>query len=202
MISVTLNPSDKAASLTLSGGDLTATNGSTVTAAVRATYYRPTGGGSKYYYEVTKVAQGASALIAAGFGTSAVALSSSVGYVANTIGIRGNTILRAGANSVTASWTAPVVGDVIGLSLDIFTGVMQVYKNGVLSSTTTVALAAGTYAPMVSLYDSADSVTVNFGATAFFALPSGNAAWNADPVWSNSRSVLTHSHRPVRNIGL
>ena len=97
-----------------------------------------------------------------------------------------------------------VAGDVLGSSYNASTGLVEFYRNGVVSSTHVTACT--TYmnkAPCIGLGALNDQVTVNFGATAFYAgLPSGCLPWIWQARPSRSSIVAVSSPRPVGFIGL
>jgi len=155
----TWNPADKAATITLSGGDLIATDtsGSPET-GVRATVGVSSG---RWYWE-NKITSSTTATM--GIATSAADLNNQVGF--DTFGhgyisgtgeyITNNTPVAFGASFTTS--------DVIGFALDMDAGTLEVYKNGVSQGTMVTGLSGIVY-PMVSASFSA--VTARFGATTF-----------------------------------
>lgn len=201
-MAVTWDPADKEANITLSNGNLTAT-ASVASANVRATTSRATGGG-KYYYELTFVSI-ASANSSYGYGLTSTGMAGYlIGFQAGSVGSRGanGTTMVDGGGSITVSYTPPTVGSVIGIGIDMGTRIMTLYKNGVASSVQlTTAVAAGTYKPMIGL-GIGDSVTANFGASAFVALPSGFVAWDYNPRLARPSISRAANQRPIHFIRL
>jgi hypothetical protein len=80
-----------------------------------------------------------------------------------------------GPGSVTGSAATYTTGDVI--TWELLASSAKVYKNGTLQVTFTT-LPSGSLYPIVSLRNSGDSATFNFGAKAFAYLPAGDTGWN------------------------
>lgn len=189
----TFNGGDKAAGITLSNGDLTATmNGGNQWNAVR-TYFSTSSG--KWYWEVTVDVDPASAyFFAGGIGTSSETLT----YPGNTTegyGYYGNNGNKYNSsNSVYGdTYTA---GDIIGVALDLDSGKIWFSKNGVWQASgnpvsgvnEAYSGVAGTFYAMIGLYANTRAVTANFGATDFvYTVPTGyNAGFGSVTagVWS------------------
>lgn len=178
----TLNPSDKSADLTLSGGNLIATASGSGYDSVRATQGLSSG---KWYWEF-KYTTVSSADAMWGVANSTMTLTNYVGLDANGWGNympTGNK-LHAGAN--TGYGTAQVVNDVLMMALDMDNGKVWFGKNGTWfnsgdpSAGTNPAFTSadgitGTLYPCLSLTN--PNVTVgqaNFGAsTMAYTAPSG-----------------------------
>lgn len=72
--------------------------------------------------------------------------------------------------SNASGWTA---GDKIGVRLNKTTKVVTFYKNGVAQSPTVTLSSCTTFYGAVLVQDNGDTITANFGASAFSFLPSG-----------------------------
>jgi hypothetical protein len=174
----TWNPADKHATVSLSGGNLTATGGtaSDTNGAVRSTVGKSSG---KWYWEVTVVTVGTN-FQAHGIGSGTQNLDAGNAY-ANLEGLRvyfsfnGNKYLPATAYG--ASFTA---GDVLGFALDMDAGTLVAYKNNVSQGTLVSGLTGTIYAysiPASANGGTAAVCTANFGATALaFSPPAGFSA--------------------------
>src|SRR5215831_3248658 len=117
MANTTWNPSDKNASITLSGGNLIATDSAAALAAVRSIHKLASG---KYYWEITyNVADGASG--GTGISLGYIPLNQSFSSVAQFgyAGLNtGGTLYVNGVSQVTGFGTL-TVGVVICLALDL-----------------------------------------------------------------------------------
>lgn len=162
----TLNPADKDAGITLSGGDLTAAGAT----SVRATISKSSG---KWYWEVT---QNAITTFGGLFGIakSTESLASYVGNGPNGYGYYANTGAKYNSSSPVAYGSGFTTGDVIGIAWDADAGTIEFYKNNVSQGVAYTGLS-GAFFPAVSGAAAGSSTcTVNFGATAFvYTPPSG-----------------------------
>lgn len=162
----TWNPTDKAANITLSGGNLTAV-GITSQDNVRATIAKTSG---KWYWEITP--SGSITSFAVGVTTGATTLTTAftdqAGYGVNDVGQKGH------AGSYIGGYTpAYSAGDVISVLLDLDGGTIVIWKNGVSYGTMYTGLS-GSFYPAVQGYT---ILTANFGATSFSYTPP--AGYNA-----------------------
>lgn len=175
----TLNPSDKSADLTLSGGNLIATASGSGYDSVRATQAITSG---KWYWEF-KYTTVSSADAMWGVANGSLSLNNYVGLDANGWGNympTGNKLYNGGN---TAYGTAQVVNDVLMVALDMDNGEIYFGKNGTWFNSGNPATRTnpaftgltGTLYPCFSL--TAPNVTVgsaNFGASAMgYTAPSG-----------------------------
>lgn len=175
----TWNPSDKAADVALSNGNLTAsrtTGGSPAT--VRATVGKSSG---KWYWEMTI---GAATIggTHSGVCDNTVSLTSFLGNNATGwiyFDQNGNKINNSISTAYGASYTG---GDVLMFALDMNSGKVWFGKNGTWQASgdpgagTNEAFSglSGTIYPAYHNYYAADNATVNFGASAFsYSVPSG-----------------------------
>ncbi len=168
----TWNPSDKHADITLSGGNLVATN--SVGGAWRSARSTISKSSGKWYWECTAtVFNGADASAYGAVGNSTASLASYLGSDTNgKMYYSGGSYYYNAAESSTAP--APYVqGDVIGVALDADTGNVEFFLNNVSQGVESSAVT-GPYFAGTSIYRLADAVTANFGATALtYSPPSG-----------------------------
>lgn len=163
----TMNPADKNAAMTLSNGDLTATAqaGNTAWQGVRATA-SVTG---KKYWEITLNTATASGMML-GIGNSSAPLNNFAGFDNNGWGYyQTGSKFHTSTGAYGASYTT---GDVIGVALDMDTGSLAFYKNGVSQGVAYTGVT-GTIYPLFTFKGGTPpgAVTVNFGASAFAYTP-------------------------------
>jgi hypothetical protein len=188
MANTTWNPSDKSATITLSGGNLTATSTSSGIIAARAIDRQVAG---KFYWEClcsTFTGSGS----AVGFACSSAALGSglaSAGSSPGTVGLgRGGTIIVDGV-STGISLATVTSGTLVGIAVDLSSRLVW-FRLGAAGnwnanaannpatgvggiSIPTLGIGIPAY-PAVSFQANADAVTANFGDSAFTGtLPSG-----------------------------
>ena len=188
----TWNSADKSASVSLSGGDLTATKTtSDGWAGVRSTISKSSG---KWYWEVTMTVLSAPNTAGHFFG---VANSS---YNFNGDASTGNvTAFQNGQGGYFECTTTETSGygngdadDVYGIALDKDGGEIDVYRNDVLLKNCTSLPSGDTYA-MWSAYKNTDSAITNFGASAFvYTPPSGYEAGLCDtaPCTATAETII------------
>lgn len=193
-VTATWNPSDKAASVTLSNGNLTAAcNSPSPVGAVRATVSRSTG---KWYYEVhidsfSGVAPGPNNPLP-GIATSGYPLTGPLGGNATPSayswqGSDGFVTWNSGTfTSVGASFSA---GDVVAIAVDLGAGKIWWAKNNVWISgdpasgtSPSYSGLSGTFSPAVSVGTAnapgGSQVTARFAAGTFtYTPPSGYSQW-------------------------
>ncbi len=167
----TWSPTDKGAGVTLSGGNLVATCGSTD--SVRGTRSHASG---KRYFEVT-VSGGA--FWGIGVALSTANLTQYPGFASDSWGYFYNG-QKAVSSTFTSYGAAMTSGDVIGVGYDHATGNLEFFKNGVSQGLiATSGFAGNNVFPVMGSASASSCVgTINVGATAFaFGLPSGYTAW-------------------------
>lgn len=164
----TWNPADKDASITLSGGNLTATAASSAWKLVRANMGKSSG---KWYWEIpaNNLASGdTNAMLGA-------ALSSApTGSYANPFSWynTGSTFYSGLSVPSPDNWGNWGSSDVLGFALDMDGLTLKAYRNNTLVGT--AYLSAGTWYPQASIYLNGKYVTANFGASAFtYSPPAG-----------------------------
>lgn len=173
----TWNSADKSAQITLSGGDLIATNASAsgTFSGVRSTDSHTTG---KWYFELTLGSGNTNAMV--GFGTSGVVLTASFpGGNADGQGYYQADGNKWTGGSGTAYGATYAAGDVIGVAIDLDGDTCNFYKNGADQGSISISGIAGAVFACVSIYAAPASITANFGASAWAgSLPSGYTAWD------------------------
>lgn len=177
IVNVTLNPNDMGTGQTLSNGNLTDTT-LTTNSVIRATHGKTTG---KWYWEV-KLDSGNVNLFL-GVSNKLFPLSSSMtqGTTGNALNYRG---YYGGTGykypETTTYGSAWVIGNVIGVALDLDNGKLEFYKNGVSMGVSHTNLAGmGEVFPMfLDQSTSSKTFTVNFGFSNFvYPIPTGYSAY-------------------------
>lgn len=169
----TQNPSDKSANISLSWGNLTATNTMASWWAVRSTIGVYSG---KHYREHT-IGTWPNWII--WIGNSSASLSNYVGFDANWYSYDWGGAGKINNNvfsSYGATWNT---GAVIWVALDMDVGTLTFYKNGVSQWTAFTGLS-GTFYAMTSLHKWTGNTvaTANFGATTLaYTPPAGFNPW-------------------------
>lgn len=170
----TWNPADKAASITLSNGNLTATNGGAfVFGSTRATTGKASG---KWYWEVVITATGASNFILLGIMNATADIGHYPGWDGDGRAYYQQTGEKYISSAGAAYGATYTDGDVIGFALDMDAGTITCYKNGASQGVMFTGLV-GTWFPAVSCYNGGNIVTGRFKASAFTQpIPSGFSA--------------------------
>ena len=187
----TLNPSDKSAAITLSGGNLTATKSAAGASheMVRATSSRVAG---KWYYEFLVNSDDASRYVMLGMSVETDVLASFPGGSPwGGVSLYGNTgtIFRGGTNYFSTLFTF-TAGDVIGIAHDADARKIAWSKNGTWYNGADPSngrynmcdLPGGLF-PALSIYSGSSvvSVTARFArASLSQALPTAHLPWNND----------------------
>lgn len=177
----TWNPADKTAGFTLSGGDLTASDGgSSSYENVRATEGKSSG---KYYWEITVTSASVGNDMVVGLRNDAENISDNWS-IADDFGLRSNGSTTVGGSSATVAITPGISFDalnaVIMQAVDFDAGKYWQGRDGVWAGTpegdpaagtdpTITNIPAGTWKPWVGTDNSGNTVsfTANFGATAY-----------------------------------
>lgn len=163
----TWNPSDKDASFTLSGGDLTAANDGSGFAICRANTGVSTG---KWYWEITINTLGSSKI---GIAKSTESLSNYLGSGAGGYSYADNGDIWNNGSNTTLCSCPQTAGDVVGIKLDLNAGTIEFLLNNTSLGVAFTGLS-GTFYPAVSGGFSVSDYTANFGASAFvYSVPSG-----------------------------
>lgn len=184
----TWNPADKSASITLSGGNLTAA-GTATAGGVRGATSQASG--QKLYWEVTVGGTTPGATSRVGFAVAAQGLTTTLGSVPQGCGWNGNvgTVVIAGGAVGTAVTYA--TGDVLRFALDLVNNKIWVAKNGGLWNNSGAAnpatntggfaltsLSAGPYF-ICWINNSTNGSTFTMDPTgAAFGPPSGFSTWD------------------------
>lgn len=177
MTYATWNPTDKAASVTLSGGNLVmATASGDPISGCRATTGKSSG---KWFWEVTITAlSNVDGYAFVGVETSSADINSYPGVDSDGWGWYAQGQQRVHAAGFFLYGAPAVVGDVLGFALDMGAGELTCYLNGV-SQGLAFSGIAGTIYPAAGTTDS--TLTANFGASAFaYSVPSGFTAGFTD----------------------
>ena len=170
----TWNPSDKAAGITLSGGNLTSAGTGSGVEMVRATVVLS---GLKYW-EITATTIGSSRT---GFAKSAESLSNYMGTTTDSYGKAEDNVYWYN-NTPSYTGTAIANGDTIMVAVNTSTGNAWWGRNGTWDNSGNPATGAnpaftgisGSFYPAFQSGYSAATMTANFGATAFtYTPPSG-----------------------------
>lgn len=184
----TWNPSDKDSSITLSGGNLTATGGINGYRAVRAVRGISTG---KYYWEIPFVAaNGANVSISMGVANASAALNTYIAADANGWIINptnGYALTQAGAPpSISGYISTFSVGDIACIALDMTNGKIWFRKNNdawassgnpVTGTNPAFSSLTGTLYPAITLGNIGDTMTARFRADSLsYSAPSGFTA--------------------------
>ena len=198
-MSVTWNPSDKDAGITLSNGNLSATAASWV--GVRCNTSKSSG---KWYYELTVSAGATGAICYVGWGTASAALNNVVGIDVYGWGWGNSTgPYKIHNASSTGYGTAPAATNIIQVAIDIGAGKLWFGMNGTwfgspagnpgAGTNESYSSVTGTLFPMVSPYLTG-TVTANFGASAFaYSVPSGFSGLDAATASFTSESTASFS---------
>lgn len=195
-MAVTLNPANVTAGFTLSGGDLTVTNGAGTLQHAISTDAKSTG---KWYAEVTNVVGNS--------GTIAVGLSDHIHTVGQQLGVDAATLdwcferaQHKWHNNVFgaygAAFPAFTSGDIISVLWDADAGSLEFWVNGVSQGVAYASGVTGTLYLAVNNQSNTQKFTANFGATAFTYLPpAGYNGWDSAPgpntLYAGSLSAAT-----------
>lgn len=171
----TWNPSDKAARITLSNGNLTTamdTQGGTFPSGMARSTISKTSG--KWYWETTVQAGTVAATAEVGTDNGTGTLTTGVGQAgqANGYGWYNAGGFFHNSNTPTGTQTTYTVGDICGVAVDMNSLTLQFYKNGVATGAQITGLPATMFAGIGTAGD-VFNATTNFGATALSAVPSG-----------------------------
>lgn len=176
-MATTWNPADKHASVTLSGGNLVATETTGNGRGVRATASKTTG---QWYFQVTVNTAGCMI----GVANSSYTLNNFLFSEGAGLGYSSSGDVRHSGSIVgTGSPASFTVGDVIGVAMDMDTGTIKFYKNAVLQCT-----VSGADVPSGALFPAFSGAgTVNAAMTANFSpapasLPAGFSAFDLTDV--------------------
>lgn len=181
---VTWNPSDKSSDVTLSNGNRDANHSvAAVFDSVRATDGRSSG---KWYWEVSTLGTSADTVI--GIATLAMSLDSYVGGDTVSYGYyqaNGQKLYNAAGTAYGSAFTGP---HTVGVALDLSAlkiwfrrdGVWQGGGDPTAGTNPAFTIAAGTYFPAVSLYQSGLICTARFRSANFvYSAPTGFSAYGA-----------------------
>lgn len=206
MTATTWNPSDADAHFVFSGGNLTATGSTGLTAykSCRATTSKSSG---KYYFEV-KIGVIGSGQTGFGMGLASAALTNYIGSGTNngfSIFSGGNFFVNGASTSVFGSGVT--ANTIVGCAVDITNGLVW-FKGVAVSLTAWNAQSGGTadpatgtggksftasgaLFPSLSFSSSIDQETGNFGPSGFAGtVPSGFSSWDASAAFDATKMFL------------
>lgn len=180
---VTWNPSDKGATVSLSGSDLIAGSSSPAFASVRATLGRSTG---KYYFEILCTTFGSTRT---GLGDGAFSTSTYVGNSSKSAGFVSGFNTNNGFTLNQAGTISLANGDVLGFAVDGDAGKAWVSKNNTWQLTGDPAAGTNhwiswtppvTIYPATSVYETNTSFTLRTKTSQITgSVPSGFSVWAA-----------------------
>ena len=183
-MAVTWNPADKAANVTLSNGDLTATIGTDAWGAVRSTISKATG---KWYFEIRVDVTGAANYHSVGIGTSAASLTK-VGADSFSYGYSAYDGTKWTGLSSYAYGDSYTTGDIVGVAFDLDAGKIWFAKNNAWQASGDPAAGtneafsgiSGTFFPMVAGGRTTNATTARFSsASQTYSPPTGFVAIEA-----------------------
>jgi hypothetical protein len=164
----TWNPADTSADISLTGGDLIATlSTGAAWKSARATVACSSG---KWYWEVS-IGVGSTTVFAGGVGNASALINSYFTQTADGYGYYAGTGGKQTNSSLTAYGAAYSPGDIIGAALDVDGRTLEFFKNGASQGVIDVSSVTGDLYPMCAIYANGESVTANFGASAFSYSP-------------------------------
>lgn len=170
LIPTTWDPAYKHASISLSNGNLTATDTNTVSFNLVRSVVGVSSG--KWYWELTLGTTNTPQGVMVGVMNGSQVTNNYVGSSANSWGYvdNGDKENGAGASAYGASFAT---GNNIGIALDMDAGTITCYKNGVSQGVMYSGLSGTIYAGWSCIW-SGNSVTANFGASPFsYSVPAG-----------------------------
>jgi hypothetical protein len=173
----TFDPTNTNASITLSNGNLTATNPTAVSndMTMGTIGVNPTGSSFRYFEMTVNTGAGTTApTISIGLAGAGTSTASGVGLNSTSIGYAasGSVFFNSSGLSGPPTYTT---GDVIGVLLTPDT--VYFTKNGQVVAVDT-RLPSGMLYPAVSFGNSTEQVTANFGASAFSNWPNVSDSWD------------------------
>lgn len=179
----TFDPANKTAAITLSGGNLTATNTAAARGGCRSVASASSG---KKYFEVLITAAGTPAANVIGFGNASLAFGSYPGSSNDGAGMAMDGTVYVG-NNIVLNNAAVNVGDRVCVAIDFTPTPPKIWfrTNGgawntglgsadPVTGTNSANLAginAGPYYAFVSQFSNADACTANFGGSAYAHTP-------------------------------
>lgn len=199
-MAVTWNSADKAACVSLSNGDLTATQNANGFGNVRATLSKSSG---KWYWE-NVVGTVNSTAFRIGAALSTASLTANVGIDLLSFGYcKDGQKCRNGCSAFGNTYTT---NDVIGVALDLDNGKVWFAKNNVWQASGDPATGANpaftfsvdTYFPMWGEYFSGSAVTARFSSSSFsYTPPTGFQSLEYVPVFYYFSGYVFEQDNPV-----
>lgn len=177
-IYTSLNPADKAAGVSLSGGNLVASNGSGSTIGIVRSLHAITG--KRYFEAVFTAVISTGGVISAGIAKSTADLNADLGSAADTWAAWATTTGLYHSGTQTLAYTSGA-GDVFGFAVDQLGGKLWVRKNGTWLTGDPVAGTSpawsdlsGTLHAAANPWGSGNVVTMRFDPASFsHAAPTG-----------------------------
>lgn len=193
-MSITWNPADKGANVTLSNGNMSAEANASNADSVRATASKASG---KWYWEILIDVNATDHVV--GIGTSSASITEIPGYDANGYGYNASMGEKGHSNTWDLYGDSYTTNDIIGIALDLDNGKIWFAKNNVWQASGDPAAGtnaaytglSGTFFPMHSPADfpdpdPADKATARFTvADQTYAAPSGFAAFESASTLTN-----------------
>jgi len=172
----TLDPAKNSTYITLSGGNLIGTDnsGATQGSMTLSVLGKTVGGSGTVHCEFTFSIYDAN--VKFGLSTSATSLNAQTqnnDAFSWSLKPDGFWINNNGFNAYSSAF---IVGDVVGMDLNLATGAVVFSKNGT-GLGTAFTLSAATYYVSIGFYNFTSAITVNFGATAFTSNPTSSPGW-------------------------
>lgn len=173
ILDVTLSPTDKNGTTTLSNGNLTVTMTTATTGNIRATHGKTTG---KWYWEIKYTGHDWFFIGIANMNYP-IASPDYYGTSGNALNIRAIYAATGAKFPENVAYSSrPAAGDVIGIALNLDEGKLEFYINGKSQGVShTNILSMGEVYPFIKSQSTTSKViTVNFGATPFdYDIPYG-----------------------------
>lgn len=167
LVFATWNPSDKAANLALSGGNLTVTQSTAQWDTLRSTIAKSSG---KWYWEITCVSGFSGTSVMTGIADATTGLANH--FLADGTGTAYGYQSANGNKQPNAAYGASYTnGDVIGVAFDATGGTIVFYKNNASQGTAFTGISGTFYAAMSMFSSATPVITANFGATALTYTP-------------------------------
>lgn len=170
----TWNPADKAANISLSGGDLTTTRSGAGPAAVRATIGKSSG---KWYWEVKCISTTGVFDIFVGLANTTASLTALPGSDTNgwALALDDGGYYENGFQGFASGGFIAAVNDVFGFAWDADSSTLAIYRNNtVLTPNPLFSTLTGTLFPIIATQGDTTVMTANFGATTMaYTAPGG-----------------------------
>lgn len=184
----TWSPTDKTASIALTGGDLIATRNGSADATVQSVRATSSKSSGKHYFEIQVVNSSLSLFNIIGFAPSGLSLTSFPGATSNSWGYYQDTGEKFNNNTGSAYGAIYADGDVIGCAVDLDAGKIWWARNNTWQASGNPAAGtgeafsglSGAFFPMITLYRAPAQFVARFDPTdQTYGAPSGfTAGWS------------------------